>query len=481
MNKKNIKIIMMFCVFIATILVFTISSNAANLSISTSKSTVSPGEIFTVTVTLNGGAGPISATASNGSGSGSQWLENSSLSFSCTAGSSGTVTISASGTVGDFTTEEDVPVSATKSVAIKQPDPTPVTPDPVIPEPTPEPTSPSNSSSNIKPSNKPTQTETKSSNSKLESLQIAEGIITPEFSKNVYEYAIIVPNEITKLNIAASQDHSRATVQVVGNEELQVGDNIVEIIVTAEDGSTSTYKIYATRALPEFGLATLGIFYINENNEKVDVKIEPQFLGNIYEYKIVEKLSYTVRKLQIDATANRENAKIELLGHEELKAGKNEITIKATLPNEAGLEEQKIYTITLEREEEPVIVPLTTMQKIKNWFSAVGGAVSNWFSTNFTQIVTGMLSFATIVFVGLTIYFAVDYKKYQKLLSILAEYNRDNLKERVNVALNPELANNTEEENAEKLENIEVKNKTQETDEKIVENEKATTTGRRFK
>ena len=262
MNKKNIKIIMMFCVFIATILVFTISSNAANLSISTSKSTVSPGEIFTVTVTLNGGAGPISATASNGSGSGSQWLENSSLSFSCTAGSSGTVTISASGTVGDFTTEEDVPVSATKSVAIKQPDPTPVTPDPVIPEPTPEPTSPSNSSSNIKPSNKPTQTETKSSNSKLESLQIAEGIITPEFSKNVYEYAIIVPNEITKLNIAASQDHSRATVQIVGNEELQVGDNIVEIIVTAEDGSTSTYKIYATRALPEFGLATLGIFYI---------------------------------------------------------------------------------------------------------------------------------------------------------------------------------------------------------------------------
>ena len=464
MNKKNIKIIMMFCVFIATILVFTISSNAANLSISTSKSTVSPGEIYTVTVTLNGGAGPISATASNGSGSGSQWLENSSLSFSCTAGSSGTVTISASGTVGDFTTEEDVPVSATKSVAIKQPDPTPVTPDPVIPEPTPEPTSPSNSSSNIKPSNKPTQTETKSSNSKLESLQIAEGIITPEFSKNVYEYAIIVPNEITKLNIAASQDHSRATVQVVGNEELQVGDNIVEIIVTAEDGSTSTYKIYATRALPEFGLATLGIFYINENNEKVDVKIEPQFLGNIYEYKIVEKLSYTVRKLQIDATANRENAKIELLGHEELKAGKNEITIKETLPNEAGLEDQKIYTITLEREEAPVIVPL-----------------SNWFSTNFTQIVTGMLSFATIVFVGLTIYFAVDYKKYQKLLSILAEYNRDNLKERVNVALNPELANNTEEENAEKLENIEVKNKTQETDEKIVENEKATTTGRRFK
>ena len=61
--------------------------------------------------------------------------------------------------------------------------------------------------------------------------------------------------------------------------------------------------------------------------------------------------------MQIEATANRENAKIELSGNEDLKAGKNEITIKVTLPNEDGLEEQKIYTIVLERKEEPVIVP----------------------------------------------------------------------------------------------------------------------------
>lgn len=449
MNKKTIRIIITICMCLAALLIFQTTSNAATLSISTSKSSVAPGETFTVTVTLNDAAGPISATTSGGTGSASQWLENSSLSFSCTAGSSGSVTITASGTVGDFATETDISIGKTKSVSI-------ITSTPTV---------------------------KKSSNSNLESLQIAEGVFSPEFAKNVYEYAVIVPNEITKLNIAASQEHSRATVKVVGNEELQVGDNTVEIIVTAEDGSTSTYKIYATRALPELSLATLGISYINENNEKVNIVLEPQFIGNIYEYKINERLSHTIKKLQIEATANRENAKIELSGNEDLKAGKNEITIKVTLPNEAGLEEQKIYTIVLEREEEPVVVPLTTTQKIKNWFSGIGATVGNWAHTNFNQIITGMLLFATVAFVGLTIYLAVDYKNYQKLLSKLAEYNMDNLKERANAALNPEMANNIKEENSENVENIEKieeNNNMPEAEEQIEKGEKPAK-GRRFK
>lgn len=480
MNKKTIRIIITICMCLAALLIFQTTSNAATLSISTSKSSVAPGETFTVTVTLNDAAGPISASTSGGTGSASQWLENSSFSFTCTAGSSGSVTITASGTVGDFATETDISIGKTKSVAIIQPTPEP-TPTPE-PEPTP---APSNNTSNNTKTNTNTSTSTvrKSSNSNLESLQIAEGVFSPEFAKNVYEYAVIVPNEITKLNIAATQEHSRATVKVVGNEELQVGDNTVEIIVTAEDGSTSTYKIYATRALPELSLATLGISYINENNEKVNIVLEPQFVGNIYEYKINERLSHTIKKLQIEATANRENAKIELSGNEDLKAGKNEITIKVTLPNEDGLEEQKIYTIVLEREEEPVIVPLTTTQKIKNWFSGIGATVGNWAHTNFNQIIAGMLLFATVAFVGLTIYLAVDYKNYQKLLSKLAEYNMDNLKERANVALNPEMANNIEEENNENVENIEKieeNNNMPEAEEQIEKYEKPAK-GRRFK
>lgn len=481
MNKRISKSILIIGIIIIVGLLLTTVSNAT-LTITTSKSTVSPGESFNVTVSVGSNeAGAINLSASNGTLSQTyvDLMSQSSLTISCVAGSSGTITINASGLVANYASETEGTQSASKSVIIKQPTPTtPTTPN-TPSTPTTKPSTNTPTKPSTKPSNPSTPTtSTKSSNSKLSSLQIAEGVFSPEFAKNVYEYAVMVPNEITKLSIAASQEHSRATVRIVGNEELQVGDNTVEIIVTAEDGSTSTYKIYATRALPELNLQTLSICYIDENNQKVELKLEPQFVFNTYEYKSLEKLSYTVKELQVDATANRENAKVEIIGNKEIKAGKNEITIKVTLPNEEGLEEQKTYKITIEREDEPVIVPLTTMQKIKNWFSGVGASVGGWITANFDRIISGMLLIVAASFVGLTIYFAYDYKNYQRILAKLAEYNKENLNQRASVALNPEMANINE--NVEPIDIAKDETEIQETNEKPDEESKAIK-GRRFK
>ena len=481
MNKRISKSILIIGIIIIVGLLLTTVSNAT-LTITTSKSTVSPGESFNVTVSVGSNeAGAINLSASNGTLSQTyvDLMSQSSLTISCVAGSSGTITINASGLVANYASETEGTQSASKSVIIKQPTPTtPTTPN-TPSTPTTKPSTNTPTKPSTKPSNPSTPTtSTKSSNSKLSSLQIAEGVITPEFNSNVREYAVMVPNEITKLSIAASQEHSRATVRIVGNEELQVGDNTVEIIVTAEDGSTSTYKIYATRALPELNLQTLSIYYIDENNQKVEIKLEPQFVFNTYEYKSLEKLSYTVKELQVDAIANRENAKVEIIGNKEIKAGKNEITIKVTLPNEEGLEEQKTYKITIEREDEPVIVPLTTMQKIKNWFSGVGASVGGWITANFDRIISGMLLIVAASFVGLTIYFAYDYKNYQRILAKLAEYNKENLNQRASVALNPEMANINE--NVEPIDIAKDETEIQETNEKPDEESKAIK-GRRFK
>lgn len=481
MNKRISKSILIIGIIIIVGLLLTTVSNAT-LTITTSKSTVSPGESFNVTVSVGSNeAGAINLSASNGTLSQTyvDLMSQSSLTISCVAGSSGTITINASGLVANYASETEGTQSASKSVIIKQPTPTtPTTPN-TPSTPTTKPSTNTPTKPSTKPSNPSTPTtSTKSNNSKLSSLQIAEGVFSPEFAKNVYEYAVIVPNEITKLSIAASQEHSRATVRIVGNEELQVGDNTVEIIVTAEDGSTSTYKIYATRALPELNLQTLSICYIDENNQKVELKLEPQFVFNTYEYKSLEKLSYTVKELQVDAIANRENAKVEIIGNKEIKAGKNEITIKVTLPNEEGLEEQKTYKITIEREDEPVIVPLTTMQKIKNWFSGVGASVGGWITANFDRIISGMLLIVAASFVGLTIYFAYDYKNYQRILAKLAEYNKENLNQRASVALNPEMAKINE--NVEPIDIAKDETEIQETNEKPDEEPKAIK-GRRFK
>lgn len=479
MNKKILKSIIIIGIIGIITLILTNTSDAASLSVKASKSSVSPGESFTVTVTLSDAAGPVSATVSGGSGSlAKEWLENSSKSFTCTAGSSGTVTITASGTVGDFATGNDVTVRNSTSVTIVVPTPQP--------EPTPAP-KPSNNTSNNNSSgnssnNNTSATVKKSDNSNLSSIEIAEGVISPEFSKTVKEYTINVPYEVTKLSIAATPEHSKGTVTINGNDELKMGENLIEIIVTAEDSSTDKYTIKAIRAKQELSLQTLSIYYVNENGEKVELKLDPQFSFDVYSYSVNDILAHTIQSLSVEAKANVENAKVEIVGNDELKSGTNEITIKISVTDEAGLEEQKTYTIKVQKEEEPVVVELTTMQKVQNFFGGFGSGITKWVSSNFDKIITGMLLISTSAFVGLTIYFAFDYKNYQKLLAKLASYNKENLMERANVALKPE--NSTVEE----VQNIEEKEDKKAKLEEFIKNdeieEKAkikTARGKRFK
>jgi len=454
MKTKVLKSVIILISIVLTMLIMSTVSNAA-LSISTSKSTVAPGESFNVTVSVSSSeAGAINLSVSNGTLSQTyiDLMSQSSLTVSCVAGSSGTVSLNASGLVANYNTLAEETQYASKSVTIKQPEPEPAPP-PVENKPTTNENTNTGSSNTSTPKPETPKPEVKkSSNSKLDSLQIAEGAIAPEFSSSVKEYSISIPNEITKLSISAIADHSKATVRITGNEDLQVGDNTISVTVTAEDGSKTTYTILAKRAQPELCLQTLNVSYINENGEKVDLILNPQFTFNIYEYSLDEILAHTIEKLEVVAIANRENAVIEVLGNEELKTGKNEIVVKVTITDEAGLEEQKTYKISLEKQAEPVVVPETTISKISNFFGGIGTGISKWVSDNFNRIITGMLLIATAAFAGLTVYFVYDYKNYKKVLMKLAELNKSNLMERANVALDPEMAKSYEEEPLSKIE-----------------------------
>ena len=427
--KTNLlkKIIFELAIIIGILFAMTIKSNAASLSITTSKSSVSPGESFTVTVSVSGGAGYVSATASNGSGSmGSTFLDNASKSFTCTAGSSGRVTISASGVIADYSTENDEQKSASKTVSIVQPNKNTG--------------GNSNGGSsnggnttrkpNTNNSTKPTETkeEKKSTDSTLSSLSIAEGAITPEFNKDVKEYAITVPNEVTKLNITATPTDSKASVSVTEYEELKEGENTITISVTAEDGTTKTdYVIKATRQKKELALEKLIIKYTNQNGEVVELPLTPEFISNIYEYSI-ETLEYWVKSLDIEALANIEGATIEISGADSLKEGENIITItvknKVTVEaQEEGTEateqeETKTYTIKFNRNAEPTIIG-----RISNWFKGIFGGISTWYGNNQQKVIVGGLALCIIALIGLSIYIVIDYKKYKDLLSKVGKLN----------------------------------------------------------
>lgn len=394
--KKVIIILISICFILA---LMTIKSNAASLSIKTSKSSVSPGETFTVTVTLSNGAGYVT------SGGQTQWLDNSSFSYTKTAGSSGSVSITASGTAADYTTEQDESVYASKTVKIVQPTSN---------------EKPTTTTTTKKPTTttKPVEEKVKSKNSALSALSITEGAITPEFNKDVKEYALTVPNEITTVNVTATPEDSKAKATVEGNTDLKEGENTVAVKVTAEDGSTTNYTIKVTRSRAKLSLQSLVIKYENQEGQVIEIPLNPEFKFDVTEYSL-QDLEYWVNKLDIEATANLEGATIDIQGAENLQAGENTITITLKIPQEGELpegeepkEETIVYIIKVNKEKEP-----TLLGKISNWFKGIFGGVTTWYNSNQEKVILYALGVCIIALIGLSIYIVVDYNKYKDVIA----------------------------------------------------------------
>lgn len=90
--------------------------------------------------------------------------------------------------------------------------------------------------------------EKKSSNASLGSLVISAGTLSPEFSAATKDYTATVDYSCSSLAVTANPADTKASVtSVTGNDSLEVGENTVSVVVTAEDGSTSTYNIVVTR------------------------------------------------------------------------------------------------------------------------------------------------------------------------------------------------------------------------------------------
>ena len=74
---------------------------------------------------------------------------------------------------------------------------------------------------------------------------------TKGFDPEVKTYVLTVPFSVEKLDIKAEVNDANATVEISEAELVYVGTNITKIVVTAENGSKRTYKIYTTRLAPE--------------------------------------------------------------------------------------------------------------------------------------------------------------------------------------------------------------------------------------
>lgn len=84
-------------------------------------------------------------------------------------------------------------------------------------------------------------------NNKLNALSVDGYTITPSFNMDTEEYSLIVESNITSINVQASAIDNKATVNGAGNISLASGLNYINVVVTAENGTTRTYRINVTR------------------------------------------------------------------------------------------------------------------------------------------------------------------------------------------------------------------------------------------
>ena len=97
----------------------------------------------------------------------------------------------------------------------------------------------------------------------LKTLKIVNTDIEKTFKPDLYNYEIDIGN-ITKLDIEAIANNETATVEILGNEELQDGENTITIIVSSKDGEEKvTYQIKANKIIEN----------INSANTVVDADI----------------------------------------------------------------------------------------------------------------------------------------------------------------------------------------------------------------
>ena len=72
-------------------------------------------------------------------------------------------------------------------------------------------------------------------NTNLKTLNVKDYEIYPTFKPNIYNYNIVLNNVIDEIEIKAETENENAIFHISGNNNLKEGDNLVKIIVIAED------------------------------------------------------------------------------------------------------------------------------------------------------------------------------------------------------------------------------------------------------
>lgn len=348
---EKIKRILSLILIAGLVLMPLIKVDAASFSASTSKTTVAPGESFTITLNATGLTGRFDISGNNCTVSPSKiWVEKGvpDSKITVTAGGEGTakVTITAQN-VAD-SNRNDVTGATGVNVTVKSSQ-----------------TSGGNTGNNESSNNNNgggSSTSgnnggntTTSSTAELKMITTSPVDFKGFKSASSGPYKVTVENNVTSIDVSTTKKESGQKVSISGNKNLDVGTNKVTVTVTSADGkNTKSYIIYVTRKSgdSETPAETPPNQIDDEEKEKLGLSaiildegylLSPEFNTEIYEYTV--ELNEDLEELEINTIPTKQDAKIEITGNKGLVEGENVITIKVTSADGKETVEYKVKVI----------------------------------------------------------------------------------------------------------------------------------------
>lgn len=196
------------------------------------------------------------------------------------------------------------------------------------------------------------------SNKNLSSLEVVGYNLNPYFNKNNLTYTVIIPEDVTSLEINAEPEAEGAIARVSGNTKLTKNENTISVRVTAQDGTSKVYTITVLKE-PEVNLKLSSL-----QIEGID--LEPVFDSDTF-YYTSSLLDTELTSLNVNSVANEKDANVEVIGADNLVDGDNLINIIVTNDKETTIYQVDLEVDMLGEKEKEKDNVITRVRKIINY------------------------------------------------------------------------------------------------------------------
>ena len=169
--------------------------------------------------------------------------------------------------------------------------------------------------------------------------------LSPSFSSATKKYTTTVEAPVSAVNIVATPNSNHATVTAINGsyQDLAFGENEIEIVVTAEDASTSSYFVNITRT--KYDIKTLSSLNVVANGITYD--ITPDLSDTVSSYSLKESIPFAYSNVTVNASAtdSEHGAKVTNTGLHTIPTGDSTINLVVTAQDGTT----RTYSLTINR------------------------------------------------------------------------------------------------------------------------------------